>query len=122
MRFRVSLAVCLLAIPVFAAGPTPSPEAIEFFEKKVRPILVEQCLSCHGEKKQSSGLRLDSKAAVLKGTDDGPVVVPGKPEESALVKAIRHAGAIKMPPKKPLAPEAVEALTRLGQARRTLPR
>jgi Protein of unknown function (DUF1553)/Protein of unknown function (DUF1549)/Planctomycete cytochrome C len=111
MRLPVCLSACLVAAPALAAGPPPSREAVEFFESKVRPILVEQCYSCHGEKKQSSGLRLDSQAAVLKGTDEGPVVVPGDPEKSPLVKAIRHSGEIKMPPKKPLPPEAVEALT-----------
>ena len=111
MRFCAFLAVFACALPAWAADRKPAPEAIEFFETKVRPILVEQCYSCHGEKKQSSGLRLDSHAAVLKGTDEGPVVVPGDPEKSPLVKAIRHAGEIKMPPKKPLPPEAVEALT-----------
>src|SRR5262245_45433165 len=111
MRLPVCLSACLVAAPALAAGPPPSREAVEFFESKVRPILVEQCYSCHGEKKQSSGLRLDSQAAVLKGTDDGPVVVPGEPEKSPLVKAIRHSGEIKMPPKKPLPPDAVDALT-----------
>src|SRR5262245_16395092 len=110
MRLRVCLLVCCLTAPAFAGAPKPTAEAIEFFESKVRPILVEQCLSCHGEKKQSSGLRLDSKAGVMKGTDDGPVVVPGEPDKSPLVKAVRHAGEIKMPPKKPLPPEAVEAI------------
>ncbi|HKB04416.1 MAG TPA: PSD1 and planctomycete cytochrome C domain-containing protein, partial [Gemmataceae bacterium] len=81
------------------------------FETKVRPVLAEQCYSCHGEKKQSAGLRLDSKAAVTKGSDGGPVVVPGEPEKSPLVQAIRHSGEIKMPPKKQLPAEAVEALT-----------
>ena len=49
-----------------------APEASEFFEARVRPILVEQCVKCHGPKKQSSGLRLDSREAVLKGGDSGP--------------------------------------------------
>src|SRR5262249_58484094 len=98
MQLRLCLLVCLCTAPAFAGAPKPTAEAIEFFESKVRPILVEQCLSCHGEKKQSSGLRLDSKAGVMKGTDDGPVVVPGEPDKSPLVKAVRHAGGIKIPP------------------------
>ena len=110
MRFFVCLTACLVAAPAFAAGPKPKPEGVEFFESKVRPILAEHCYSCHGEKKQSSGLRLDTKAGVMKGTDEAAVVVPGEPDKSPLVKAIRHAGEIKMPPKQPLPAQAVEAL------------
>ena len=75
------------------------PAAAEFFEARVRPILVDQCLKCHGPKKQSSGLRLDSREAVLKGGDSGPAVVLGKPEESLLVQAVARTHAeLKMPP------------------------
>src|SRR5262249_35825673 len=83
----------------------------ELFEKRVRPVLIEHCVRCHGPKKQMGGLRLDSRAALRKGGDDGPVVKPGEPEKSLLVEAIRHTGELKMPPKTPLAPEMVEALT-----------
>ena len=65
----------------------------EFFEARVRPILVEHCIACHGPRKQESGLRLDSRAGLLKGNDAGPVVVPGQPEESPLIEAVRHDGA-----------------------------
>jgi hypothetical protein len=97
-----------------AAADKPSPEQLEFFEKKVRPILVENCLSCHGAKKQEFGLRLDSRAAVLKGSDGGAVVVSGDPEKSSLIEAVRYAGPTKMPPEdkgKKLPDEAIEALT-----------
>src|SRR5215210_852692 len=111
MRFRACLVAALYAVPALAAGPKPTPEAVEFFETRVRPVLAEQCYSCHGEKKQSAGLRLDSKAGVTKGSDGGPVVVPGEPDKSPLVQAVRHSGEIKMPPKKKLPADAVEALT-----------
>src|SRR5262245_31972700 len=55
-----------------AASASFSREAVEFFESRVRPILVERCVKCHGPKKQSSSLRLDSRASVLKGGDSGP--------------------------------------------------
>jgi hypothetical protein len=87
-----------LAAPALAADK-PSPEAVEFFEARIRPVLTEKCLSCHGEKKQSGGLRLDTKDAVLKGGDTGPALVAGKANESLIVKAIRHEGELKMPPK-----------------------
>ncbi len=70
-----------------------------FFEAKVRPVLVEQCASCHGAEKQSGGLRVDSRAAILEGGDLGPSVVPGDPDNSPLIQAIRHQGDNKMPPK-----------------------
>src|SRR5262245_38840809 len=111
MRLPVCLSACLVAAPALAAGTPPSREAVEFFESKVRPILVEQRDSCHGEKQQSSGRRLGRQAAALNGTDAGPVGAPGEPEKSPLVKAIRHSGEIKMPPQKPLPPDAVDALT-----------
>ena len=72
------------------AGVSPPPEAVEFFESRVRPILVERCVKCHGPQKQSSGLRLDSREAVLKGGDTGPAVVPAKPEESLLIQAVSY--------------------------------
>src|SRR4051794_16133509 len=96
-----------------AKSSAPSPEAVQFFEAKVRPVLVENCFSCHGEKKQRGGLRLDSRSAILEGGDQGPAVVPGEPEKSLLVKAIGHEDKdLKMPPNKKLAKEQVADLTR----------
>src|SRR5437588_9742778 len=57
------------------AADAPDSHAAEFFEKSVRPVLAESCVTCHGPEKQRGGLRLDSKAALLKGADVGPVVV-----------------------------------------------
>jgi hypothetical protein len=71
----------------------------EFFEKQVRPLLAERCLKCHGDKKPKGGLRLTSRAAVLKGGATGPAVVAGKPDGSLLVQAIRYADTPRMPPK-----------------------
>ena len=92
--------------------PRPvAPQQAEFFEARIRPILAEHCFRCHGPKKQESGLRLDSRAGLLKGTDAGPVVVPGQPEESPLIEAIQHDAAVKMPPKSKLPPRAIADLT-----------
>ena len=114
MRSRLLLLpVCLLpglASAICAADPPVSAEQAEFFEMRVRPVLVENCFSCHGGKKQEAGLRLDSREALLKGSDGGAVVVPGKPEESERVEAIWQTGELKMPPKGKLAPEAVTAI------------
>ncbi len=92
----------LIATPAFAASPSPRAADVEFFETKIRPVLVEQCYSCHGEKKQSGELRLDSKAAIVKGGENGSPIVPGKAKDSLLVRAIKRQGDLKMPPKKPL--------------------
>lgn len=94
-----------------AKAGDPSPEDREFFENKVRPLLVQHCNKCHGESKQEAGLRLDSRAAVLKGGDSGPALEAGKPDESLLVEAVGYAGDIKMPPKGKLTDDEIAALT-----------
>ncbi len=103
----------LFACAGFAAAAEPaSPEALEFFEKKVRPILVENCVSCHGPKKQELGLRLDSRARALKGSEIGPVLVSGDPDKSSLIEAVRYQSTTKMPPDgKKLPDEAIVVLT-----------
>ncbi|MGP0070067.1 MAG: PSD1 and planctomycete cytochrome C domain-containing protein [Isosphaeraceae bacterium] len=83
----------------------------KFFEQSVRPLLVENCYSCHAEKQQKGGLRLDSLESILKGGDSGPAVVPGKPDDSLMVEAIHYEG-LEMPPTGRLAPEHVDVLTR----------
>jgi hypothetical protein len=80
------------------AAPFPAP-AVEYFESRVRPILVDQCVKCHGPKKQSSGLRLDSREALLKGGETGPAITLARPDESLLIQAVAHTHAeLKMPP------------------------
>jgi hypothetical protein len=81
----------------------------EFFEKRIRPVLVRHCYECHSAatKAPKGGLRLDTRAGLRQGGDSGPVIILGKPEESLLVQALRHEGP-KMPPRKKL-PDAVAA-------------
>lgn len=82
--------------PAAAQAPA-APKAIEHFEANVRPILVEACSVCH-TKAEAGGLRVDSREALLKGGSSGPAIVPGKPDESYLLLAIRHApNAPRMP-------------------------
>jgi hypothetical protein len=75
-----------------AAGfwAAPGAEDLDFFEKKLRPLLAERCFECHGESKPKHGLQLTSRAAILKGGESGPAAVPGKPEERLLLKVVRH--------------------------------
>src|SRR5262249_7587691 len=75
-----------------SADPRIQAAREQFFEQSVRPLLAENCYSCHGDKKQKGGLRLDSLESILKGGDSGPAVVPGKPAESLLVDAVNYAG------------------------------
>lgn len=96
----------------FAADrPTVSPPGVDFFERKVRPLLAEHCYQCHGAKKQQAGLRLDTTAGLKQGADTGPVVIPGDPEKSLLLRAVRRESDAPMPPKEPLSAEAVAVLT-----------
>jgi mono/diheme cytochrome c family protein len=73
-------------------------EAEAFFESNVRPLLVAHCAKCHGADKQSSGLRVDSRAALITGGERGPAIIPGDPERSLLVTAVRHGDDLTMPP------------------------
>ena len=91
---------------------TPDPSATAFFERAVRPILVERCQTCHGSKKAKGDLRLDSRASVLAGGESGPAIVPGAPGESLLVDAINYGELHQMPPKSKLSTSEIAALTR----------
>ena len=77
-----------------------------FFETRIRPVLANDCLPCHGGKKTESGLKVDSRASLMQGGDRGPAIEAGKPDQSLLVRAIRHADDdLKMPPKRRLPAE-----------------
>src|SRR5262245_30441919 len=101
-----SFLIALGAGPARADDPKPDPAQAEFVENPVRPLLAENCFQCHGAEKQRGGLRLDSRAAVLKGGDSGAVVVPGEPDKSRLVKAVHYTSdTLRMPPKGKLSDE-----------------
>jgi cytochrome c553 len=105
---RLSVVLCALFVawPARAADET----GVEFFEKQVRPLFVEKCQTCHNAKKSSGGLKLTDREAILKGGDSGPAVVPGKPEESLLIRAVRYLDEPKMPPERKLADADVAKL------------
>ena len=102
----------LLAPTALAAAPAqPDRQAIEFFETKVRPVLVQHCYECHADKKQKGDLRVDSQAALLTGGGAGPALVPGDPDRSLLITAVRHSDPdLTMPPKKKLSGAEIAAL------------
>ena len=80
--------------------PTFNAEAVDFFQKKVQPLLKARCFSCHSKdaKRLEGGLRLDARSLVLKGGDSGASAVPGKPAESLLIEAVNYE-SFEMPPK-----------------------
>ncbi len=88
------LGIPLLSISLY--GQTPTQEQRDFFENRIRPVLAQNCFACHTNS-QMGGLRLDSLDGLLKGGKSGPAVVPGAPEKSMLVTAIRQTTEIKMP-------------------------
>jgi mono/diheme cytochrome c family protein len=100
-RLATLLILCAPLAAARAAVAPPTPEQVRFFEAKVRPLLVQHCHSCHGPKKASGGLRLDSAAGLHAGGDTGRLIDPTKPDDSLLLRAVRHQGP-KMPPKKKL--------------------
>lgn len=99
----VSAVTLAIAPGAFAAKPQKyTPEQIEFFEKKIRPVLAEKCYDCHSEQsgKMKGDLVLDSRDGIRVGGERGPGIVPGKPDESFVIQAIRGTGRISMPPEK----------------------
>ncbi len=105
-RFLQTLAAGL-TLPLVLAAQGAGGE--EFFEKKIRPVLVSRCYICHGaDAPQVQGaLLLDTKQGVLSGGNSGPAIKPGDPDRSILIQALRYNGELKMPPGVPLEPDVV---------------
>src|SRR6185369_4809646 len=98
----LAVMLCLLFTMNSAGANEPTAEQVRFFETAVRPLLVEHCQKCHGADKQQAGLRLDSRDGVMTGGDTGAAIVPGNPDESLLIAAVKQTGELKMPPKSKL--------------------
>ena len=110
LRWAAVVVVCLCAVAQFAISVEPR---AEHFARHVQPLLASRCLNCHGPDEQEGGLRLDSRAAALKGGERGPAVIPEKPAESLLIRAIKHEKhEYAMPPKEKLAAADIAALER----------
>ncbi|MBI3855625.1 MAG: DUF1549 domain-containing protein, partial [Planctomycetes bacterium] len=105
----------LQALVLAAVAAQADPAGVEYFEKKIRPLFADACASCHSRtaKKLKAGLLLDSPEGILKGGDTGPAIVPGKPDLSLLLKAVRYVDPeLQMPPKKRLPEAALGDLAR----------
>src|SRR4051794_8932485 len=85
-------------VPLGVVQPQTGPDA-ELFEAQVRPLLVNVCFRCHTDDEEG-GLRLDSREQMLKGGESGPAIVPGDPDASLLIKAVRHASGVPKMPRK----------------------
>ena len=106
------LSACAVLAVVSGARAADSPaDGMEFFETKIRPVLVEHCYECHSAKakKVRGGLRLDSRARLLAGGDRGPAVVPGDPDKSLLLEAVGYKNPDLQMPKDGKLPDAVIA-------------
>src|SRR5262245_60681917 len=111
MRLRFAILALLLPLMSAAAGAV-EPLAVDF-ARDIQPILAGRCVSCHGPKKQESGLRLDSGTGLLRGGDNGAAVTPGMPEGSLLLLAVTGKSDVvsKMPAKgEPLTADEIERL------------
>ncbi|NUM99536.1 MAG: DUF1549 domain-containing protein [Bryobacteraceae bacterium] len=104
----------VIAVLAFACGAFAQlPDTVnspEWFESAVKPVLRANCWACHSARNRISGLALDSRDAVLAGGNRGPAVRPGQSAASLLMAAVRHEGAVKMPPTTRLKEEQVEVL------------
>jgi uncharacterized membrane protein len=115
---RLALACCLALLALAARGadaPAPAADAKpgtpEFFTQRVRPLLQDECLRCHGETRQKGDLKLNDRSAILKGGKNGPAMVVGDPEHSRLIVAVRYQDEdLQMPPDGRLADADVQAL------------
>src|SRR5436189_3396999 len=119
MRATFAVILGLLATALLAddkpAAPTFTPEQVAFYEKQVLPILKESCYKCHTGKKVRGGLWLDSRAAMMKGGDLGPVLVPGKLDASPFVKAVRYSEGLEMPPSGKLPQAKIDILVKWAE-------
>src|SRR5688572_764220 len=117
MKNRAAVLIgALVALAATAADidtsklPPPVTRPVDF-AKDVQPLLAESCYGCHGPKRQEAGLRFDLKEDALKGSENGPVILPGKSAESLMIHAVSRLGDLKMPKKgEPLSTEQVGIL------------
>lgn len=111
------LSLFVAAFPELGQAAEPDSAGIDFFEKKIRPVLAQHCYECHSNraKKLQGGLKLDSRSTIRRGGESGPSVVPGKVEDSLLIAALRHEG-LEMPPGQRLPQQVVDDFVRWVEA------
>src|SRR6476620_54100 len=110
-RTVIFSALCWAALAFCVEAKTEADQGLDFFEKRIRPVLATECYKCHSSKseKVKGGLFLDSREGLLKGGQSGPAIVSKQPQKSLLVKAINYTDAdLQMPPKHKLAPRQIK--------------
>src|SRR6202049_2495247 len=107
MRPCLPVFLWMSTAPIWAQTQDPT----EFFEKKIRPVLVNNCQACHNPKLKTAGLDLTSAEGFVHGGQSGPVVVEGNPEASRLIKVVGYSEALKMPPAAKLKEEEIADLS-----------
>ncbi len=121
MAFKSRLVVLVLSVLIVSmstfdlahAAPPKDAAAVEFFEKKIRPLLADNCFNCHSANTNSrGGLRVDDRNGLIAGGEHGAAIVPGDPEKSLLIKAVRQTDKLKMPPMKQLSEQQIADLTK----------
>ena len=109
MKIIILVLLAISSMAIKAENKIPA-DQLEFFETKIRPVLAESCYECHNSVDKKKGkLALDWREPLLKGGSEGLAIVPGKPEESLLIKSIRHEDDLEMPSKAPKLSDAVIA-------------
>jgi len=113
VKYSCILAVAVALTIAFSSGRATADEKREFFEKKIRPVLVKHCYQCHSADAKELGgkLRVDSRDGMLTGGESGPVLLAGQPEESLIIQALRFDG-LEMPPEAPLPPAVINDFVR----------
>ncbi len=106
-----SLVSAILGVGTAARAQRPTAAATALFETRIRPVLHDQCIDCHGPTRQAGGVRLDSREAILKDAAAQKIVAPGDPENSALINAVNYRGKIQMPPAGKLNAATIAMLT-----------
>ncbi|HTV07716.1 MAG TPA: c-type cytochrome domain-containing protein [Candidatus Aquilonibacter sp.] len=105
--------------------PAPQPGTTQFYESQVKPIFQSNCYRCHSGFNHRGGLQLDTKEHILRGGKNGPVIVPGHPEQSLLLRLVQHQGPandpMPMPPKRKLSDADIATIARWIQAGALMP-
>ncbi len=119
----LSIAILLVVSSAGASDEAVERQRLDFFEAKIRPVLIKHCYECHAtdSKKLRGGLLLDTRQGLLKGGESGAALVPGDPKESLLISALKHDG-FEMPPKGKLSPRVIADFEKWIQDGATDPR
>ena len=110
---QCSYVLLALEFAVLTAFGQDFPRAqLDYFEKSIRPLLIDNCIACHGPQREEGELRLDSREAILRGGVRGPAYNTDDPKNSVILDAVRHANGLKMPPDKKLTLNQIRDLER----------